>query len=117
MNSTELQLFNMIDSARTSNGCAPLQRDSDLTASARSDAASRSKSAGRVNDTGSSMSAAGGDDWSATQAYNQIMTQSKNTVLNCGLTTLAVGFGSYEHCRLACIFGTADRNSWVADFQ
>ncbi|TCC04458.1 CAP domain-containing protein [Kribbella soli] len=118
MESIELQVFNMIDSARASNGCAPLKRDTDMTKSARSDAVSRSKSTSRLNASGGSMSAAGGDDWKAKQAFDQMMTQSRSTILNCGLTTGAVGFGYTEHCKiLLCLTGTADRNVWVANFS
>lgn len=118
MKPIELQVFNMIDSARKSNGCAPLKRDSDMTASSRSDAGSRSKSASRLTASGGSMSAAGGDDWTAKQAFDQMMAQSRSTILNCGLTTAAVGYGFTEHCKiLLCLTGTADRNAWVANFS
>ncbi|WUJ75131.1 hypothetical protein OG809_18070 [Kribbella soli] len=118
MTSDELQLFNMIDNARVDQGCAPLKQDPNLTGGARGDAGSRAKS-GSVNATGSSMSAAGGDKWTAQKAYNQMMSQSRSTVMNCGLTTLGVGFGTAQRCTLqviACLNWT-DRNSWVADFS
>jgi len=118
MNSTELALFNLIDNARTNQGCAPLKRDSDITSGARGDAASRARS-GSVNYKTGSMSAAGGDKWTAQKAFDQMMSQSRSTVLNCGLTTLGVGFGTAEHCTvqvLVCL-GKADRNAWVADFS
>jgi hypothetical protein len=63
------------------------------------------------------MSAAGGDDWTAQRAFDQMMTQSKSAILDCGVTTLAIGFGSTEHCTLLCLGGTADRNVWVANFS
>jgi hypothetical protein len=118
MTADELQLFALIDNARTDKGCAPLQRDSGLTAGARGDARSRAES-GSVSASGSSMSAAGGDDWTAKRAFGQMMAQSRSTVLNCGLKTLGVGFGTYQHCKvdLGFCLKTADRNSWVADFK
>jgi hypothetical protein len=48
-----------------------------------------------------------------------MMSQSRSTVMNCGLTTLGVGFGTAQRCTLqviACLSWT-DRNSWVADFS
>ena len=98
MNADELQLFNLIDNARVSNGCARLEQDPGLTDGARADAGNRAKS-GAVNSTGSSGTTAGGDNWSAQQAFNQMMAQSRSTVLNCGLTTLGVGApASPQHC-------------------
>lgn len=117
MSPDELQLFDMIDNARTSAGCAPLEQDPGLTTSARSDAQSRSKS-GSSSNTGSSKTAAVGDEISVQQAYNQMMSKSRSTVLNCGLKTLAIGYWSTEHCKiLLCLTGTADRHAWVADFS
>ncbi|WP_344199425.1 hypothetical protein [Kribbella karoonensis] len=117
MTSDELQLFDMIDSARQNAGCAPLEQDPSLTTSARSDATSRSKS-GSTNSTSSSKTTAGGDGVSAQQAYNQMMSQSRSTILNCSLKTLAVGYASTPHCKiLLCLTGTADRHAWVADFE
>jgi hypothetical protein len=118
MTSDELQLFDMIDNARVNNGCARLEQDPDLTLSARSDARSRSRSTSNLNDGSSSMSAAGGDDFTAQQAFNKMMSQSRSTILNCGLTTLAVGRGTTEYCKVPvlCLTGTTDRNAWVADF-
>jgi uncharacterized protein YkwD len=121
MTADELQLFNMIDSTRTSNGCAPLEQDPDLTGRARNDATSRAKSDSKLNASGSSMTAAGGDEWTAQQAYNQMMAQSKSTVLNCNLTTLGVGKAVKPYCDSIGLFGicigsTVNRVSWVADF-
>jgi uncharacterized protein YkwD len=117
MKTNELALFNLIDEARQSNGCAPLQRDSDVTAGARGDADNRAES-GSVNASGSSMSAAGGDNWTAQKAFNQMMSQSRSTILNCGLKTLGVGFGTAPHCTVEVLWclSSADRNAWVADF-
>jgi len=117
MTADELQLFNMIDQARISNGCAPLEQDPNLTDRARSDATGRTKSDSKLNASGASMTAAGGDEWTAQDAYNQMMAQSKSTVLNCNLTTLGVGKAEKEYCKvLLCLTGTTDRVSWVADF-
>lgn len=118
MESIELQVFNRIDKVRTDNGCAPLERDSKLTRAARSDAAGRAES-GKVIASGSSMSAAGGDNWTAQMAFDKMMSESRSTVLNCNLTTLGVGFGTEEHCtfRLVACLTWADRNVWVADFK
>ena len=101
MNPDELQLFNLIDSARVNNGCARLEQDPGLTDGARSDAGNRAKS-GSTNSFSGSESTAGGDNWSAQQAFNQMMAQSKSTVLNCGLTTLGVGHSDRAALQGAC---------------
>ncbi|WP_433166145.1 CAP domain-containing protein [Kribbella sp. CA-247076] len=118
MNGDELQLFDLIDQARVANGCVPLEQDPGLTQGARSDAAGRSESASKLNASGSSMTAAGGDEWSPQRAYDQMMAQSRSTVLNCDLKTLAVGKGITSYCKvLLCLNGRrTDRVSWVADF-
>lgn len=121
MDSNELQLFDMIDSARKNAGCAPLEQDPGLTNGARSDAKSRAKS-GATNSSGSSKSTAGGDNWSAQQAYDQMMAQSRSTILNCGLTTLGVGRVGVPHCTSIdllglCIGSKPTRYAWVADFS
>ncbi|MFC6160707.1 CAP domain-containing protein [Kribbella jiaozuonensis] len=121
MDADESQLFDMIDSARKNAGCQPLEQDPDLTGSARSDAGSRAKS-GATNSSGSSKSTAGGDNWSAQQAYEQMMAQSRSTILNCGLTTLGVGRKGYAHCTAIdllglCIGSKPTRYAWVADFS
>jgi hypothetical protein len=122
MTSDELKLFKLIDKARVNNGCAPLEQDPDLTGGARSDARSRTSSPSKLNASGASMSAAGGDDWSAQDAYDQMMAQSKSTVLNCDLTTLGVGQAEKDYCSggvdaLGCFLGTTKtRVAWVADF-
>lgn len=120
MNGDESQLFDMLDNVRRQNGCAPLEQDPNLTGSARSDALNRARS-GSTNSTGSSKSTAGGDDWSAQQAYDQIMAQSRSTVLNCGLTTLGVGRKTHQYCKSPvlglCLGATPTRVAWVADFS
>ncbi len=122
MDPDELQLFNMIDTARINNGCARLEQDPGLTDAARGDARSRVDS-GAVNSTnGGSNTTAGGDNWNAQQAFNQMMTQSKSTVLNCGLTTLGVGKDSGKYCKGGllpiCLGGSRPtRVAWVADFS
>ncbi len=121
MNSDELELFNLIDSARVTNGCARLEQDPGLTDGARSDASNRADS-GAVNSAGGSSTTAGGDSWSAQQAFNQMMAQSKSTVLNCGLTTLGVGRETTKYCEgglLGSCIGARrpTRVAWVADFS
>jgi hypothetical protein len=119
MSPEELQLFTLIDNARTDQGCAPLQRNSSLSGSAQSDADQRAKS-GNVSDGGSSMASAGGDNWTAQTAFNRMMDQNSGTILNCGLHELGVGRGTSNHCTVKLVFaclGSADRVGWVADFQ
>jgi uncharacterized protein YkwD len=118
MSPEELELFTLIDKARTDKGCAPLQRNSNLTVGARTDAGSRAES-GKVSGSGSSMAAAGGDNWSAQTAFNRMMKQNSSTILNCGLHELGVGRGSSNHCTLWLIgcLSSADRVGWVAAFQ
>ena len=118
MSGDELQLFSLIDSARTDRGCAPLRRNSDLSDRAGNDAEGRA-SKGNVNDGGSTMAAAGGDDWDAQKAFEQMMNDNADTVLNCGLSELGVGRESAEYCPVICIggLGKATRVSWVADFN
>jgi hypothetical protein len=122
MNSDELQLFDMIDNARVTHGCARLEQDPSLTNGARSDAASRAQS-GSTNSAGGSNSTAGGDKWSAQQAFDQMMAQSRNTILNCGLTTLGVGRAGFPHCKSpvnvfgVCLGAKPTRVAWVADFS
>jgi hypothetical protein len=121
MNSDELQLFNLIDNARVNAGCARLEQDPGLTDAARADAGNRAES-GATNSASGSASTAGGDNWSAQQAFNQMMTQSKSTVLNCGLTTLGVGRKSAKYCNAInllgiCLGSKPTRVAWVADFS
>jgi hypothetical protein len=121
MNSDELQLFNLIDNARVNAGCARLEQDPGLTDAARADAGNRAES-GATNSASGSASTAGGDNWSAQQAFNQMMAQSKSTVLNCGLTTLGVGRKSAKYCNAInllgfCVGSKPTRVAWVADFS
>ncbi|HET6985348.1 MAG TPA: hypothetical protein VFI00_01990 [Kribbella sp.] len=122
MSPDELQLFNLIDNARVNNGCARLEQDPGLANGARSDARGRAKS-GSTNSFTGSESTAGGENWSAQQAFNEMMAQSKNTVLNCGLTTLGVGKDTAKFCKggpdlLGVCFGSKPtRVAWVADFS
>jgi hypothetical protein len=115
MSPDELKLFSLIDNARTDKGCAPLQRNSSLSDIAQSDADQRAKS-GEVSGSGSSMAAAGGDNWTAQTAFNRMMDQNSGTILNCGLHQLGVGRGSSPHCTFLCLT-RPDRVDWVADFQ
>jgi uncharacterized protein YkwD len=116
MSPEEMKLFSLIDTARTDKGCAPLQRNSNLSAGARSDAQSRAEN-GNVSDSGPSMAAAGGDNWDAQTAFNRMMNQNSSVILNCGLTTLGVGRGTatYRSCVLIWC-STKTRVGWVADF-
>ena len=120
MDADELQLFNLIDNARVNNGCARLEQDPNLTDGAESEASDRADS-GSVNSSGSSKTSAGGDSWSAQQAFDQMMAQSKSTVLNCGLKTLGVGRDTHKYCSAdllgLCIGSKPTRDAWVADFS
>ena len=121
MNPDELQLFNLIDNARVNNGCARLEQDPGLTNGARADAGNRAES-GSTNSFSGSGSTAGGDNWSAQQAFNQMMAQSRSTLLNCGLTTLGVGRKSAKYCNALnllgfCVGPKPTRVAWVADFS
>ena len=117
MQPNEKQLFDMIDNARADNGCAPLKQDPGLTNSARGTAGSRAKTGSGMNDTSAPQVGAGGDNMTAQQAYNKLMSSdSRSTVLDCGKTTLGVGFGTAKHCTLIIIACT-DRNVWVANFS
>jgi hypothetical protein len=119
MEPNEKQLFDMIDNAREDNGCAPLKQDPGLTTSARGTAVSRAKTGSGINDTSGPQVGAGGDNMTAQQAYNKLMSDSRSTVLDCSKTTLGVGFGTAERCTLwllTCVSST-DRNAWVANFS
>jgi uncharacterized protein YkwD len=120
MTGDELQLFSMIDDARTSNGCAPLQRNSNLTGGARQEAADRAGS-GQVSATGSSKAAAGGDSMSAQAAFDRLKSQSSGTIFNCGLHELGVGQGTAQYkSGLLCSLlpcSTKTRVAWVVDFN
>jgi hypothetical protein len=117
MSSEELQLFTLINNARLDNGCASLRRNTSLSGGARTDAKSRATN-GNVSDSGSSMAAAGGDDWSAQTAFNRMMKQNSSVILNCGLTTLGVGRGTAPHDVCFLFFcSTKTRVGWVAAFQ
>lgn len=116
MTADELQLFDMIDSTRKNNGCAPLEQDPSLTNSAEGTAGSRAQTGSGMNDSAGSQVGAGGDKMTAQQAYNDLMQDSRATVLNCGLKTLGVGFSTKRHCTLF-LLGCTDRNVWVANFS
>ena len=118
MSADEASLFSKIDSARQSEGCAPLRRNNALSDNAEDEAGSRAK----ANDFSASGSeaAAGGKDMSAQTAFDRLMDQSSGTVLNCGLDELGVGRGTAEYCSaLLCVgsLGEATRVGWVADFN
>jgi hypothetical protein len=120
MTGAEMQLFSMIDNARVANGCAPLKQDPNLTGGARSDATDRAKSGKNLNSSSGSKLGAGGDNMTAQQAFDQMMSSSRSTILSCGLTTLGVGTQGADYstgvlCPLICSDKT--RVAWVADFS
>lgn len=123
MDSDEMQLFNLIDNARVNNGCARLKQDPNLTTGARSDADNRASTGKKLNSGSGSSAGAGGDGMSAQQAFNQMMDDSNDTILNCSLTTLGVGTGdaTYRSGGILCGIGfctsTKTRVAWVADFS
>ena len=120
MSPAELQLFTLIDNARVDKGCARLDRNSNLSGNAQSDADSRASN-GNVASTGSSGASTGGDDMDDAQAaFNRLKTESSGTLFNCGLTELGVGVGDSTRRDCALIFlGCSDktRYAWVVDFS
>lgn len=120
MTSAELDLFNRINSARTSNGCAPLKRDTDLTESARSSAGQHATSGNGLNSSSSTSASAGGDNWSSEKAFDKMMSDYRSTILNCGLTTLGVGAREATYSPGLCIpifCAHKTRSAWVAQFS
>lgn len=120
MTADELRLFDLIDAARVDKGCAPLEQDPNLTGGARSEADDRADS-GSVNSYADSKTTAGGNSWTAQQAYDQMMAQSRSVVLNCNLKTLGVGRETARYCSDFnllgfCIGSKPTRVAWVADF-
>ncbi|MFK4088614.1 hypothetical protein ACI2LF_31160 [Kribbella sp. NPDC020789] len=118
MKETELQLFSKINSARVDNGCAPLKRDTSLTRSARAEAEDRAANDTVNKGSTSSKATAGGDDWSASKAYDRMMSKNRDVVLDCSLTTLGVGRGEHDYpdCFLF-VCSTHTRVGWVATFR
>jgi hypothetical protein len=120
MDPTEKSLFDLIDNARVSNGCARLKQDPNLTHPAHSKASSRAQSGKDLNTSSGSELGAGGDKMSAQQAYDRLMSNNRSAVLNCGYTTLGVGSVAADYktgllCPLVC--STNNRRAWVADFS
>jgi hypothetical protein len=118
MSGDEQQLFSLIDDARVQNGCAPLNRNSNLTSGARSDAVDRAHS--NNSSTSGSEAAAVGEDMSAQAAFDKLKNQNSGTLLDCGLHELGVGQGTkdYTTCGLLGLFcSDHTRVAWVADFQ
>jgi uncharacterized protein YkwD len=120
MSESEQELFSLINTARTNNGCAPLRLNSGLTADARADAERRAES-GKFSGGGSSA-VAGGDNWDARTAFNQMMDRRSGPILNCDRHELGVGRGNYDRCTSIrvfgrCLSGTVERVGWVADFD
>ena len=119
MRAEEEELFALVDNARVERGCAPLERNSNLTGGARQDAGTRAGN-GDVSDGDSSMAATGGDGVTAKAAFDQLKSERAGTVFNCGLQELGVGRGTANHkvgalCPLVC--STRTRVAWVADFK
>ncbi|MFB6725694.1 hypothetical protein ACFCV3_36320 [Kribbella sp. NPDC056345] len=122
MDGNEMQLFNKINSARRSNGCADLKRDTGLTRSAESEAQERAEDNTANGGNTNSKATAGGDNWSADKAYDRMMSSNEGTLLNCGLTTMSVGrkTASYRTgplCGIGICTGTSTRVAWVAIFR
>jgi uncharacterized protein YkwD len=120
MSGEEAELFSLVDEARTSNGCAPLRRNSNLTGAARNDAEGRAAS-GDVSETEASKAAAGGDGMSAKKAFERLKSESSSTLFNCGLDELGVGRGDATYkdgilCPLG-LCGKKTRVAWVVDFK
>ena len=118
MSPDEASLFSKIDSARQSEGCAPLRRNNSLSDNAEDEAGSRA--ADNDFSASGSKAAAGGKDMSAQTAFDRLMDQSSDTVLNCGLDELGVGRGTAKYCSaIVCIggLGQATRVGWVVDFN
>ncbi|MFI5729676.1 hypothetical protein ACIA49_06095 [Kribbella sp. NPDC051587] len=119
MEKDELQLFNSINSARVNHGCQQLKRDSSLTRDARSDANERARNDTVNKGNTSSRATAGGDGMSASKAYDAMMKNNPDTVLDCSLTTMGVGRGDadYKTCTLLLFCSTHNRVGWVATFR
>jgi hypothetical protein len=118
MSGAEVELFTLIDNARTERGCAPLRRNSSLSDSAGAEASERAKS--NSYSSGSSGASTGGKDMTAKTAFNRLMDSSSRTLLNCGLHELGVGQDDADYCNaLLCIgsIGEATRYAWVVDFK
>jgi uncharacterized protein YkwD len=118
MDGDEQQLFSLIDDARVQHGCAPLNRNSNLTGGARDEAGSRAAN-NDLSSTGKSKASAGGDDMSAQAAFDRLKNESSSVLLNCGLTELGIGRGTkdYTTCSILIFCSNHTRVAWVADFQ
>jgi uncharacterized protein YkwD len=119
MSGAEVELFALVDNARTERGCAPLRRNSNLSGSAGEDAEERAES-GDVSASGSSMAATGGDGVTAKAAFDRLKSTSSGTLFNCGLRELGVGRATDERkegllCPVIC--STKTRVAWVVDFK
>lgn len=110
MTDRELGLFTMIDNARVDHGCARLGRDTALTRSARAQAAvDPSMPAGN----GAEAIAEGKN---ARDAFSTMMDAYRDTLLDCGLTDLGIG---YDQAQIngSCDQGSCIVRRWVADFS
>ncbi|GAA1529879.1 hypothetical protein [Kribbella lupini] len=121
MSGAEVELFSLVDNARQDRGCAPLQRNSDLSNGAGSDAETRAEN-GDVSDGGNSFAATGGDGMSAKSAFDKLKSERAGTIFNCGLTELGVGRGDSTRkvgalCGLLGVCTEKTRVAWVVDFD
>ncbi|GAA1557737.1 hypothetical protein GCM10009789_08930 [Kribbella sancticallisti] len=119
MEAAEQELFTLVDNARVERGCQPLERDSNLTGGARSEAGDRAES-GQLSGTTSSKAAAGGKGMTAKAAFDRLKSDSSGTLFNCGLDELGVGRAEADYCSsklLGLCVGTSTRVAWVADFK
>jgi len=119
MDGNEQQLFDSINNARRDNGCADLKRDTGMTRSAEAEAKQRAEDDTVNKGNTGSKATAGGDNWSASKAFDQMMSKNRATLMNCSLTTMSVGRGTavYEHCTLYLICSDRTRVGWVALFR
>ncbi|TDO36436.1 hypothetical protein EV643_120168 [Kribbella sp. VKM Ac-2527] len=121
MSPSELQLFTLIDDARVDKGCARLDRNSNLSGNAQSDADGRASN-GNVSSTGSSAASTGGDGMDDAQAaFDRLKTESSGTLFNCGLTELGVGQADSTRkeglCLGSLLCTEKTRYAWVVDFS
>ncbi len=110
MTDRELGLFTLIDDARVDHGCARLGRDTALTTSARAHAAEDP-----FTPTGNGTEAIA-EGKNARDAFSRMMDAYRDTLLDCGLTDLGVGYAQ-EQSKDNCEQGSCIVRRWVADFD
>ena len=118
MTNAEEILFKLIDDARADKGCDRLRRNSLLSDDAGEEAEGRASS-GQFFVTEPSRAAVGGDIQKARAAFDQLISRSSGTILNCGLAELGVGRGQASYCatRIFLCIRPATRVAWVAVFN